>query len=188
MQKQRRTQKRRRRDERQSRTRRAELRSAEQRPETRAERRQKRDAECRQRRDAERRQRRKQSAGRDENRLETETQSESENTSNDSLKLELVRRALLYSESAMAAVASHWESDLHEHANGCRIGHTSSASSAAHSSSSRALLHTTRMQTRTRDNTAYTLTMIFPPRFKKPIQPSHFKKPKSFYQERLNEQ
>ena len=39
-----------------------------------------------------------QSVGRDENRLETETQSESENTSNDSLKLELVRRAFLYRE------------------------------------------------------------------------------------------
>ena len=73
MQKQRRTQKRRRRDERQSRTRRAELRevqSRDQRPdqrrEQRAKRRQRRDAEFRQRRDAERWQRRKQSAGRRE--------------------------------------------------------------------------------------------------------------------------
>ena len=45
-----------------------------------------------------------QSAGRDEKRLETETQSESENTSNDSKMLELVRRALLYRKSATAAM------------------------------------------------------------------------------------
>ena len=76
---------------------------AETRPETRAERaerRQRRDAECRQRRDAERRQRRKQSAGRDENRLETETHSESENTSNDSQKCSSSCGALCYIERA----------------------------------------------------------------------------------------
>ena len=67
------------------------------------------------------RQRRKQSAGRDETRLETDAKRKRENTSNDSQMLELARRALLYSESATAAVASHGESDLHEHANWCRI-------------------------------------------------------------------
>ena len=40
-----------------------------------------------------------QSAGRDKKLLERETQSESENTSNDSPMLELVRRDLLYRES-----------------------------------------------------------------------------------------
>ena len=69
---------------------------------------------------AERRQRRKQNPGRDETRLKRETQSERETTSNDSLKLELVRRALLYRESATAFVVLHLERDLHEHANWCR--------------------------------------------------------------------
>ena len=69
---------------------------------------------------AEHRQRRKQNSGRDETRVERETQSERETTSNDSLKLEPVRRALLYRESATAFVVLHVESDLHEHANGCR--------------------------------------------------------------------
>ena len=62
---------------------------------------------------AERRQRRKQNPGRAETRLKRETQSEKETTSNDSLKLELVRRALLYKESATAFVVLHLESDLH---------------------------------------------------------------------------
>ena len=48
-------------------------------------------AERQQRRDVSAGRDEMQSAGRDEKRLETETQSESENTSNDSLKLELVR-------------------------------------------------------------------------------------------------
>ena len=93
---------------------------------------------------AERRQRRKQNPGRAETRLKIETQSERETTSNDSLKFELVRRALLYRESATAFVVLHVESDLHEHANGCRNRRTSSASCAAHSSSSRAQLHKAR--------------------------------------------
>ena len=84
---------------------------------------------------AERRQRQNQNPGRDETRLKRETQSEKETTSNDSLKLELVRRALLYKESATAFVVLNLESDLHEHANGCRKRRTSSASCTAHSSS-----------------------------------------------------
>ena len=90
---------------------------------------------------AERRQRRKQRAGREETRVERERQSERETTSNDRQKLELMRRALLYRESATAFVVWHVESDLHEHANGCRKRRTSSASCAAHSSSSREQLH-----------------------------------------------
>ena len=93
---------------------------------------------------AERRQRQKQNPGRDETRLKRETQSERETTSNDSLKHELVRRALLYRESATAFVVLHLERDLHEHANGCRKRRTSSGSCAAHSSSSRARLHKAR--------------------------------------------
>ena len=46
-------------------------------------------------------------------------------TSNDRLKLDIVRRALVYRESATAVVVSHVESDLHEHANGCRKKRTS---------------------------------------------------------------
>ena len=61
---------------------------------------------------AERQQRRKQNPGRDETRLKRETQSERETTSNVSLKLELVRRALLYREGATAFVVLHVESDL----------------------------------------------------------------------------
>ena len=43
-------------------------------------------------------------------------------------------RSLVYRESATVVVVSHVESDLHEHANGCRKKRTrtSSASSAAH--------------------------------------------------------
>ena len=118
---------------------------AESRAETRAEQRQRRG------RTRERRQRRNQSEGRDETRLERETQSERENTSNDSQMLELVRRALLYRKSVIAAVMLHVESDLHEHANGRRKRRTSSTSGAAHSSSSRAWLHNARAC----DNTAY---------------------------------
>ena len=92
-------------------------------------------------------QRGKQSAGRDETRVERETQSERETTSKDNLKLELVRRAL----SATAFVVLHVESDLHEHANGCRKRRTSSACCAAHSSSSREQLH----KARACNNTAY---------------------------------
>ena len=128
---------------------------AELRAETRVEQRQKRGRtrESRQRRNAERkgRQRRNQSAGRDETRLERETQSERENTSNDRQMLELVRRALLYRKSATAAVMLHVESDLHEHANGRRKRRTTSTSRAAHSSSSCARLHNARAC----DNTAY---------------------------------
>ena len=95
---------------------------------------------------------REQSAGRDGDASRNrDAKRKRENTSNDSQMLELGRRAFLYSESATAAVVLHGESDLHEHANGCRIGHTSSASSAAHLSSSCALLH----KTRACDNTAY---------------------------------
>ena len=63
--------------------------------------------------------------------------------------LELVRRALLYRKSATAAVVLHVESDLtdlYEHANGRRKRRTSSASSAAHSSNSRARLWQNRLQ------------------------------------------
>ena len=67
-------------------------------------------------------------------RVSKETQSDRENTSNDSLKLELVRRAFLYRESATAVVVLLVESDLQEHASGRRKRRTSSASSAAHSS------------------------------------------------------
>ena len=76
-------------------------------------------AECRQRRDA--------SRNRDAKR-------ERENTSNDSLKLELVRRALLYRKSETAVVVLHMESlffFLHEHANRCRKRRTSSAYSGS---------------------------------------------------------
>ena len=47
-------------------------------------------------------------------------------------------------ERATVAVASHVKSDLHEHANGCHKKRASSASSAAHSSNIRILLHKTR--------------------------------------------
>ena len=109
------------------------------------------------RRNAERkrRQRRKQSAGRDETRLERETQSK-RTTSNDSLKLELVRRTLLFRESATAFVVLQVENDLHKHANGYRNRRTSSVSSAAHSSSSRA-----NCKRRAYDNTAYSLNIFW---------------------------
>ena len=101
----------------------------------------------------ERRQKRKQSPSWDETRLETKKQSESKNKSNDLQTLELVRRALLYRKSVTAAVVLHVESDLHEHANGRRKRRKSSASSAAHLSSSRAWMH----KARAYDNTAYIL-------------------------------
>ena len=66
------------------------------------------------------------------------------NTSNDSLMLELARRALLYRKSATAAVVLHVESDLHEHANGRCKRSTSSASSSTHFRGSRARLHNAR--------------------------------------------
>ena len=158
MQKQRRTQKRRRRDERQSRTRKAKLREVQSRDQRREQREQSagRDETLSAGRDE------MQSPGRDESRAPAETrivskqtQSESENTSNDSLKLELVRRAFLYRESATAVLVLLVDSDLQEHANGRRKRRTSSASSAAHSSSSCALLH----KTRACDNTAYIFTI-----------------------------
>ena len=49
----------------------------------------------------------------------TDAKRERKPTSNDRLKLDLVRRALVYIESATAVVVSHVESDLHEHANWC---------------------------------------------------------------------
>ena len=67
-------------------------------------------------------------AGRDEKRLETETQSKSENKSNDSQMLEPVRSALLYKKSATPAVVLHVESDLDKHASGRRKRRKSSAS------------------------------------------------------------
>ena len=107
--------------------------SAERRAETRDQIRDETD----QRRD-QRREQREQSASRDENRLQTETQSESENTRNDSLKLELVRRALLCRKSATTVVVLHVESDLHEHANGCRksahLAHLAPLTRATHAS------------------------------------------------------
>ena len=56
-------------------------------------------------------------------------------------------RSLVYRESTTAVVVSHVESDLHEHAIGCRKKRTrtSSASSASHMSSSHALFHKTRV-------------------------------------------
>ena len=66
---------------------------------------------------AEHRQRRNASRKRDAKREKT--------TSNDRLKLDLVRRALVYRKSATAVVVSHMESNLHEHANGCRKKRTS---------------------------------------------------------------
>ena len=80
-----------------------------------------------------RRQSREQNAGRDESRAPAETKrlskerrkAREKTTSNDHLKLDLVLRALVYRESATAVVVWHVESDLHEHANGCRKKRTS---------------------------------------------------------------
>ena len=71
-------------------------------------------------------------AGRVESRAPAETKRVSnerrkvrEKTTSDRLKLDLVRRALVYRESAMAVVVSHVKSDLHEHANWCLKNRTS---------------------------------------------------------------
>ena len=75
------------------------------------------EAESRAETRGERWQRRNESRKRDAKREKT--------TNNDRLKLDLVRHALVYRESATAVVVSHVERDLHEHANGCRKKSTS---------------------------------------------------------------
>ena len=85
--------------------------------------------------------------GRDETRIERDTQSEREKPramTPSNLSSCGALSCNLYRESA---TASHVENDLHEHANGCRKKRTrtSSASSAAHMSSSHALFHKTRV-------------------------------------------
>ena len=63
---------------------------------------------------------------------QTRCETRERTTSNDRLKLELVRRSLLYSESETAAVVLHMENDLHVHANGCCKRRTSCVSKRDH--------------------------------------------------------